>query len=171
MVRKVAQTQAPRTAAIVVRRRPSTKNTIAQSTARPKQAPPQTGLGGTRGVHPEPRVRLVPLWLLALCDSIADACVNISRTFCCSGLGPMWTRQRELSGDRWTWRIYQHEVRKTRRYGLKATQVSIWRCVEGRICRGDDVEPAHQPREALSTPPSLACVVALLTLRHILLAG
>lgn len=92
MARKAVQTQAPRTAARVVRRRRSTKDTTAQSTARPKQAPPQTGLGGTHGVHPEPHVRLVPLWLLALCNSIAGARVNFPRVVCCSGLGPMRTR-------------------------------------------------------------------------------
>lgn len=74
MARKAAQTQAPRIAARVVRRRPSTKNTTAQSTARPKRAPPQTGPGGTRGEHPERHVRLVPLSLLSLCDEIAGAC-------------------------------------------------------------------------------------------------
>jgi hypothetical protein len=73
----------------------------------------------------------------------------VTAWLCCSGVGPLRPRQRLVSGDRWARRVYQHEVREAWRYGLKATQVSIWGCVEDRLCCGDDMEPACQPCEPL----------------------
>ena len=86
---------------------------------------------------------------LAVSSRHSVACVT-PHLCCCSGLGSLRPSQRQLSSDWGARRVYQHEVCEAWRYGLEAPQVSVWSCVEDRLCCGDDVEPAHQPREPIS---------------------